>query len=64
MNTKEGLLRIVQVLKWIGYLFLGGFFIAAVNDASSPLFFIIFGGCGFAFFYCIAWVLEGFAKDK
>lgn len=79
MNSGEGLRRIAQVVRWCGngiaaLVFVGGV-LAGLSDMSSGGHTIgqVLGVGAFivvatAFFYysakALAWVIDGFAKDK
>jgi cell division protein FtsX len=63
MNASEGLKRIAQVIRWIGY-FLAFLCVLGAINGSSPGFLLsvgaIFGLLGWA----IAWIIDGFAEKK
>ena len=63
MNASEGLKRIAQVIRWIGYFLAGLCVFGAVKD-SNPGFLVIvgliFGSLGWA----IGWIIDGFAEKK
>ena len=65
MNASEGLKRIAQVIRWLGYFIAGlcMFFAIKESNSNSGLLIIVsvlFGTLGWA----IAWVIDGFAEKK
>ena len=72
MNPHEGLTRIAQVIRWLGYGFavvvvLGGFAIAATAGSETVVVGVasivcgaLVAGAGWA----IAWIIDGFAKPR
>ena len=63
MNASEGLKRIAQVIRWLGYFLAGLCVIGSINGSNAEFFLIIgaiFGSLGWA----IAWIIDGFAEKK
>lgn len=59
MNASEGLSRIAQVIRIIGYLILAG----SILGAYKSNFEIIYIGLFFCFIcLAVAWIIDGFAK--
>lgn len=72
MNAAEGLMRIAQIVRWLGRIF-GALFglvgvIALFTDTSERvgLFFILIvaGIIVFVIGMVLAWVIDGFAKPS
>ncbi|MDO8313587.1 MAG: hypothetical protein Q7T25_16770 [Sideroxyarcus sp.] len=77
MNSSEGLRRIAQVVRWIGLICasitiltgLGGWALQFRNTSINEFFGgAVVIGIGAAFFFyssrALAWIIDGFAKEK
>ena len=61
MNGSEGLSRIAKVIRYISYLVLAIGVFAAIKEG---FFVIMIAGIPAAFLFAIAWIIDGFAKQK
>ena len=61
MNASEGLKRIAQVTRWVGYILATFCVYGAISNSPGFLILAAIVGC---FFWAIAWIIDGFAEKK
>jgi hypothetical protein len=64
MNASEGLKRIAQVIRWIGYFLAGVCLLGIIKNNANTDFLIIVGGFFAGAGWAIGWIIDGFAEKK